>query len=81
MKSKAAVLTGAGKIEVMDLPVPEVRPDGMLIKMDNAAICGSDTHVYKEKPAYPIILGHELTGTVVALGKHANERLNCFYGP
>lgn len=79
--SKAAVLTAAQKIEVKQLPIPEVREGGMLIKMDYASVCGSDTHVYKEAPPFPFILGHELTGTVVELGKDANQRINCFYGP
>lgn len=79
--SKAAVMTAAQKIEVFQLPIPEVRDDGMLIKMDFASICGSDTHVYKEAPPHPFIMGHELTGTVVEMGKDANKRVNCFYGP
>lgn len=79
--SKAAVLTDIEKIEVKMLPIPKVKDDGLLIKMDYASVCGSDVHVYRERPPFPFILGHELTGTVVEMGKNANQRINCFYGP
>jgi threonine 3-dehydrogenase len=30
-----------------DVPVPEVGPNDVLIKIKKAAICGTDLHIYK----------------------------------
>ena len=45
----------------------------MIIKVDAASICGTDLHVFRDKPSVPTILGHEVCGTIVEMGKHANK--------
>lgn len=66
---KAAVLTKRHTIEVMDVQMPECGRDGMIIKLEAASICGTDLHLFEEDPAYPVILGHELCGRVVEMGR------------
>ncbi|MDC7226051.1 MAG: NAD(P)-dependent alcohol dehydrogenase [Spirochaetales bacterium] len=71
---KAAVMTGIRKIEIQDVPKPEIKPDEVLVKIKHVGICGSDIHYYEYgnigdyviKP--PFILGHESGGEVVELG-------------
>lgn len=60
-----------GKVEVSDLPVPVFGPDEVLIKVLACGICGSELETFKSrshrrKP--PIIMGHEFSGIVQALG-------------
>ena len=73
---KAAYLTEKMKIVVRDdreIPVPS--QGQVLVKMEYCGVCGSDVHFYKEgkvgdTPApKDFILGHEVAGTITALGE------------
>ena len=62
-------------IEVLDIPVPEVSADEVLIKVKAASICGSDLGIYKYTSAYskmtlPVVMGHEFSGEIVEAGKN-----------
>jgi len=63
---RAAVVTGAGRIEVRGIPVPELG-DGFRVKVREVGICGTDLKILKgDVPvAYPRVLGHEMVGEVV----------------
>ncbi len=62
-----------------DVPIPEARPNDVLIKVRKSAICGTDLHIYKWdewaqrtiKP--PVIIGHEYMGIVVKVGSEVNR--------
>jgi len=62
-----------------DVPIPEVRPNDVLIKVRKSAICGTDLHIFKWdewaqrtiKP--PVIIGHEYMGTVVEAGSEVTR--------
>ena len=66
---RAGVYREKGIVRVEEVPVPEVRDHEVLIKVAACGICGTDIkkifHRYVEPPQ---ILGHELAGTVVAVG-------------
>ncbi len=67
-----AMLTGTKKIEVQEIPLPPLGDDDILIKVEGAGVCGTDVHEWKSDPfgLIPVILGHEGTGEVVAVGKN-----------
>jgi len=72
---KAAVLKETGRIVVKDVADVTPAPGEILIKTRYAGVCGSDVHTFEghhpfRKP--PVILGHELTGTVVELGEQVD---------
>ncbi|MEW2353535.1 NAD(P)-dependent alcohol dehydrogenase [Spirillospora sp. NPDC029432] len=75
--NRAAVLTGIGEIAVEEVPVPELAPDQILVRVDAVGVCGSDAHYFRHGRigSYvvtgPLILGHETAGTVVAAGPEA----------
>jgi L-idonate 5-dehydrogenase len=75
---KSAVLHGAKDIRIEDLPIPEVLPGMVLLKVKRAGICGSDLHYFKDGycgifvPSRPFILGHELTAEVVSVNKSSS---------
>ena len=73
---KAVLLTAYDKIEVAEVPVPEMRSDEVLCKIKAVAICGSDPkmihggYAFTQWPPYfPFIMGHEWAGEIVAVGK------------
>lgn len=65
------VMTAPGQIEFHEIPVPEINPDQVLIKIQKIGICGSDIHVYHGKhpfTKYPVTQGHEVSGEIVEIG-------------
>jgi (R,R)-butanediol dehydrogenase/meso-butanediol dehydrogenase/diacetyl reductase len=93
---KAAVWHGKKDIRVEDVTVPVApKPDEVQIKVHWCGICGSDLHEYLAGPifipteAHPLtghsgktILGHEFSGTVVAVGKDVtNVRVGDLVAP
>jgi 2-desacetyl-2-hydroxyethyl bacteriochlorophyllide A dehydrogenase len=75
---KAAVYHGPRDIRVEDVPMPEIGEDELLVRVKACGICGSDLHMYRlgmfEALGRQIdsgrIMGHELSGEVVAIGTH-----------
>jgi alcohol dehydrogenase len=79
---QACVKTAIGKVEILDLPVPEPGAGEIVVKMSMATVCGSDMHFLDEIPSeiaevlFPGILlpqglplGHEAVGTVHTVGE------------
>ena len=72
--ARAAVFFGPGKpFEIKQVPIPEIEPDGVLIRVTHANICGSDLHFWRgdaplRLPDDGWIFGHEMTGRVARLG-------------
>jgi L-iditol 2-dehydrogenase len=70
MKALVKTKKGEGNIEVMDMPVPIISDDEVLIKVRAAGICGTDIHILHDRVPYwpPVILGHEFSGEIVQVG-------------
>ncbi|MDB5770535.1 MAG: D-arabitol-phosphate dehydrogenase, partial [Burkholderia sp.] len=75
-KVRAAVKTGANKIEIQEFPMPEIPEDGALMKVEVAGICGTDVKMFKEglKTGGPVIMGHENIGYIAKAGKEFTAR-------
>lgn len=77
MSVRGALLTeAAGGIQIVDdLQVEAPRRGEALVELDAAGVCGSDLAVRDGKVGYPmpVVLGHEATGTVTAVGEGADE--------
>lgn len=66
---KAALLRAPGDFIVAEAPTPKCPEGGLLIEVDRCSICSSDLKMAAKGHrdlVYPRILGHEVTGTVVA---------------
>src|SRR6266850_3481861 len=67
---RAGVYREKGIVRVEEVPVPEVADGEVLIKVAACGICGTDIKkIYHAYVPPPQILGHELAGTVVAVGR------------
>ncbi len=72
---KAIVKAQAGPgLTLTEVPIPHPGPGEVLVKVRAASICGTDLHIYRWDPWAaqrvhpPVVVGHEVTGEVVALG-------------
>jgi L-iditol 2-dehydrogenase len=66
---RAGIYRDKGIVRVEEVPVPEVRDRELLIKVAACGICGTDIKkIFQRYVEPPQILGHELAGTVVAVG-------------
>jgi L-iditol 2-dehydrogenase len=68
----AVVYHGRGDLRLEELPVPDPGPGEMVLKVDACGICPTDLKkIRKGLLLGPRVFGHEIAGTVVALGKGA----------
>ena len=80
MRAVRKVERGPGLV-VVEVPVPEIAADEVLVQVEAASICGTDLHIWEwdEWSAKyidpPLTLGHEFAGTVVEVGP-AVEQVN-----
>jgi len=68
---RQAVMTAPGRIELREVPVPEIAVGQVLVRMKRIGVCGSDIHVYHGKhpyTPYPVVQGHEVSGVVERVG-------------
>ena len=69
---RALLLDAERHLTLVDMPVPVLeRPDDVLVRVRAVGICGSDLHGYlghSGRRVPPLVMGHEATGEVVAVG-------------
>jgi L-iditol 2-dehydrogenase len=56
-------------VRLEEMPVPEIGPGELLMKIVASGICGSDVMEWYRKDKVPLVLGHEVAGEVVDVGK------------
>ena len=61
---------GEAKVELREYDIPTPGEGEILVKVEGCGICGTDVHEYRYDPfgMCPVVLGHEGTGEVVAIG-------------
>jgi L-iditol 2-dehydrogenase len=79
---RASVLTGVGRMELLDVPFPKVRPADVLVRVKAVGLCGTDFHIFAGHSNYntdergaviPLTsesqtLGHEIVGIIEDVG-------------
>jgi L-iditol 2-dehydrogenase len=67
---RAGVYRGKGRVVVESVPIPEIGEGELLFRVAACGICGTDIKkIHHGFIAPPQILGHELAGTVVKVGR------------
>ena len=73
MQMNAVVLAGPNQFSTRRVPIPQISDREILVKMERAAICGTDIRILEgtktKDVRYPSIIGHELSGSIVDIGK------------
>jgi threonine 3-dehydrogenase len=81
LKAIAKTQLGKGAL-LIDLPIPTPTDNEVLIKVECSAICGTDIHIYHwtssaaclySNLVFPAVFGHEMAGTIVAVGNKVNQ--------
>lgn len=74
---KALRLEELGRLALVEVPVPDIADDQMLIRTGATTICTSDLNDMRENPfglKLPIVMGHEGAGTVARIGATSTLR-------
>lgn len=77
-ENRSVVIKGQNRAEIKEMPVPEMKPRDILIKVDYVGVCRTDIEVYEGTLGYyrdgiashPIVPGHEFSGTIVSVGSN-----------
>ncbi len=72
---KAVLLESAQNIIIKEIKKPVPKENEALIKVRSAGVCGSDIGAYRglnPLVTYPRIIGHEIAGEIVEIGKNNN---------
>jgi L-iditol 2-dehydrogenase len=56
-------------VRVEEMPVPEIGPGELLVRVEASGICGSDVMEWYRRDRAPLVLGHEIGGQIVAAGE------------
>ena len=78
--NRAVVIKNKQKAVIEEMPLPKTNPGDVLIQVDYVGICRTDLEIYEGslgyykngQAKYPIVPGHEFSGTIIKIG--ANNR-------
>ena len=78
MEAVMKVARGVGQVELREIGEPVAGSNEVLIEVGAAGICGTDLHIYHDEFATrpPVVMGHEIAGTVVAVGRGVTGLMN-----
>lgn len=74
----AAVLVDYNRpVELQEVDILDPEPGAIIAKVEAATICGTDVHILhgqlKQFSRTPLVMGHEIVGRIVKLGKGRNK--------
>lgn len=74
------VLEAPGKMVLKEFPIPKIGSKEGLLRVERVGVCGSDVGMYRGKATraprpYPIIMGHEIFGTIAEMGEEASKNM------
>lgn len=60
-------------IRIEEMPVPEIEAGEVLVRVEASGICGTDVLEWYRREKVPLVLGHEVAGTIVKKAKDVKE--------
>lgn len=72
MRALMKTRQGPGNLEIIEVPVPQISPEEVLIRVHACGICGSDLKIQDDQHPYtaPVVIGHEYSGEIVEVGEN-----------
>jgi len=72
-KMKVAMYYNNNDIRIEEMLIPEINDNEMLVKVQACGICGSDVMEWYRSKKAPRVLGHEMSGDIVKVGKNIKK--------
>ena len=72
-KMKVAMYYNNNDVRIEEMPIPDINDDEILIKVHASGICGSDVMEWYRIKKAPLVLGHEIGGEIVKIGKNVKN--------
>ncbi|MDR2764666.1 MAG: zinc-binding alcohol dehydrogenase family protein [Tannerella sp.] len=75
---KAVQIIQPGEVRIVNIPVPEIKPGEVLIKINCVGFCGSDLNTYSGKNPMvqlPVIPGHEISAEIAKTSEGVPEHI------
>ena len=60
-------------VRVEEMPVPDIGPDELLVRVEASGLCGSDVMEWYRIQRAPTVLGHEVAGVVAQVGSNVER--------
>ena len=73
MQMRVAMYYNNNDVRVEEIPIPTINDDEMLVKVYSSGICGSDVLEWYRIKKAPRVLGHEIAGEIVKVGKNVKK--------
>ena len=75
---RAVIFNDINSVTLVERIRPKPAPDELLIRIESAAICGTDLKIirgnhFRTRPGEPRVLGHELAGVIIELGRSVSH--------
>ena len=70
---KVAMYYNNNDVRIEEMPVPSIGDTELLVKVKASGICGSDVMEWYRIKKAPKVLGHEITGDIVEIGKNVKK--------
>jgi len=72
-KMQVAMYYNNNDVRIEEMSVPEINDNELLVKVQASGICGSDVMEWYRIKKAPLVLGHEIAGDVVQVGKNVEK--------
>jgi len=72
-KMKVAMYYNNNDVRIQEQEIPDISDDELLVKVIASGICGSDVMEWYRVKKAPLVLGHELSGDIVKVGKNVKD--------
>ena len=72
-KMYVAMYYNNNDVRIEEMPIPEINDNELLVKVQASGICGSDVMEWYRIKKAPLVLGHEIAGDVVQVGKNVEK--------
>ncbi|HXZ03315.1 MAG TPA: alcohol dehydrogenase catalytic domain-containing protein, partial [Ktedonobacteraceae bacterium] len=70
---KAVIYYAFDDIRIENRSIPSITDTELLVKVHGCGLCGSDIIKIVQQARPPVVLGHELSGTIVECGKAVSK--------
>jgi len=70
---RVAVWYNNRDVRLEEVPIPQIGPGELLVRVEASGICGSDVMEWYRLDRAPLVLGHEIGGQIAAVGDGATQ--------